>query len=366
MSFPLLPNEDLIAANEDAAEFFRRRLFGGDATGPRSYLVERGFEVLLDDTRWRVGYAPAGWTTLRDHLAGLGYSDATLLAAGLTQHNRRGEPIDVFRDRITFGITNTHCQTVGFVGRRGPNASTLGPKYVNTKCTSLYSKSESLFGLSEARPMAPKQVVLAEGPLDAIAIDLAVDDPGGSVFATCGTALASTAANGILTRQPSAVVLAFDSDRAGQRAVWSAYRLLNGAADLRAATFGPGTDPAALLARHGPDAVLDSIRRAQPAADAIVDSHLQSWPAEKTGVESALSLLREVLTEVCQMRAQDVARQVGRLARTLPFDHETISIELVDAVAKMQPSRSRSPTHESNKTVRRSRESRVRSSCDRL
>ena len=97
----------LVAAHEDAAEFYRRTLLGPEGAGPRRYLTERGFGALLDQTPWTVGYAPPGWTRLRDHLTDLGYRDQTLLDAGLTRTSRRGTPIDSFRNRLTFGIRDT-------------------------------------------------------------------------------------------------------------------------------------------------------------------------------------------------------------------------------------------------------------------
>ena len=51
-----------------------------------------------------VGYAPASWTGLVDHLRTRGHTDTDLLAAGVAVTARHGRLIDRFRARITFPI----------------------------------------------------------------------------------------------------------------------------------------------------------------------------------------------------------------------------------------------------------------------
>jgi len=160
------------------------------ATDPARYLIDRGFEALLDEIRWTIGYAPPGWTRLRDQLTSLGYTDETLLTAGLTCLNRRGTPIDCFRDRLTFGIRDTNRQLVGFTARCSPHTPLHVPKYLNTRTTSIYDKSQVLFGLGEATDPDPGPVVLTEGPLDTVAADLAcIDRVRPRPLALCGTAV---------------------------------------------------------------------------------------------------------------------------------------------------------------------------------
>ena len=47
------------------------------AVRKKRYLSARGFAPLIDETPWTVGYAPPGWTRLRDHLTNLGYTHDT-------------------------------------------------------------------------------------------------------------------------------------------------------------------------------------------------------------------------------------------------------------------------------------------------
>ena len=75
-------------------------------------------------------------------------SDEELVDAGLAKWSRRGTLYDVFRERLVFGLHDTHGDLVGFVGRRAPGNED-GPKYLNTPETDIFHKRAVLFGLHE-------------------------------------------------------------------------------------------------------------------------------------------------------------------------------------------------------------------------
>lgn len=130
---------------EEAGRFFASRRPGSWV--PR-YLAERGFaeDIQLD---WSIGYAPAGWTTLTDHLRELGFGDPAIEASGLAKRSARGTLIDVFRDRAVFPVRSLDGTIAGFTGRAGPGAGKEVPKYLNGRETALYRKGRVLFGLRE-------------------------------------------------------------------------------------------------------------------------------------------------------------------------------------------------------------------------
>jgi len=348
MSAPNWSREQLIAANEDAATFYRRQLLGPDGEGPRDYLTHRGFHALLNETRWTVGYAPAGWTGLHEHLAELGYSDDCQLAAGLVTLNRRGTPIDRFRDRVTFGIRDVDRALVGFVARSSPAAPQSAPKYLNTPTTAIYNKSRLLYGAGEQadRLRQGATPVLVEGPLDAMAIELTstTSDNEHAGLALCGTALTDHHVDAALIGTPTKVALIFDPDRAGHAALRNAYDRLHSHVENLDAILPPtGHDPAETYERGGPAALRRNLGQARPAADIIIDLQLDSWPAEQTGAEADLARLRETAALIVQMADPDVARQGARLTHVLPFDHATIARELVEAVTRSRTLRTSAP-----------------------
>jgi DNA primase len=323
----------LVAAHEDAAEFYRRTLLGPEGDGPRSYLIDRGFEALLDQSRWTVGYAPPGWTRLHDHLTNLGYSDETLLAAGLTCLNRRGTPIDCLRDRITFGIRDAERALVGFTARCSPRTRSHVPKYLNTRTTAIYDKSQLLFGLGEVTHPDHGAIVLTEGPLDAIAVDLARIGPMRlRPLALCGTALTQNHRNAITALEPSQVILALDADEAGAQARENAYRVLRTTTDITALTRHNGIDLAETLERNGPEGVNTLLDNPRPAIDAIIDARLTTWPNRTDNAEAAIACLRSLARLLSDLRPADMARQATRLRESIQLPTAVISRELAEAI----------------------------------
>ena len=115
-----------------------------------------------------VGYAPASWTGLVDHLRTRGHTDTDLLAAGVAVTARHGRLIDRFRARITFPI-HDGLGVVGFTAR-DTTGHPDAPKYLNTPASALYDKSRLLFGTQHLPtgshdPQTITTVVLTEGPV---------------------------------------------------------------------------------------------------------------------------------------------------------------------------------------------------------
>lgn len=328
--------DQVLAANEDAAAFYRRTLLEPAATGPRQYLVGRGFEALLENPAWTVGHAPGEWTALHEHLNGLGYSDETQIAAGLVLHTRHGTLIDRFRNRITFGIRQPDHALVGFTARCAPGAQIGVPKYLNTPSTAVYDKSAVLFGLGET-PLEGRIPVVVEGPLDALAIHLA--DAGGQYtpLALCGSRMTSAHATLIGAAAPQTVILALDPDPAGHRGLANAYgELVPHVADIRGLALAPGSDPADLLAITGSRSLASQLAVSGPALDQIVDSRLATWP-DLDNAEARVSCLRGVAALLARLRPPEIATCAVVLQRRLNLEHETVATELAHAALAHSP-----------------------------
>ena len=194
---------------EEAARFFAARLEG---TSVPQYLATRGLDTDALK-RWRIGYAPAEWTALTDHLRELGFSDQALEASGLCRRSSRGSLIDVFRDRAMFPVRALSGQVLGFTGRAAPNAVANVPKYINNTGTALYSKGKVLFGLHENRDALRHGAVpvITEGPMDAIAVTRCGDGQYAGV-APCGTALTRDQVSAVVRAAPGSdqVIVLFD------------------------------------------------------------------------------------------------------------------------------------------------------------
>ena len=131
----------LYAANAAAARWFAGRLESAQGAEAAAYLARRGLD---QDTilRFGLGYAPDDRTALRRALEAEGYSEATLLEAGLlTRPDDGGASYDRFRQRVMFPIHDRRGRVVGFGGRALGEARA---KYLNTSDPPLFHNGERL------------------------------------------------------------------------------------------------------------------------------------------------------------------------------------------------------------------------------
>lgn len=160
--------DELLQALEAATLFFENQLGQNDTA--RKYILSRGITE-ASIKKWRIGYAPAEWRALYNHLLQLGFKKDVLVKAGLVKPVAEGvgkEPYDVFRDRVIFPLSDASGEIIAFSGRAlAPDAV---PKYLNSPDTLLFTKSEVLYGLDKAKEKVRKQnyAVLVEGQVDLV------------------------------------------------------------------------------------------------------------------------------------------------------------------------------------------------------
>lgn len=343
----------LIAAHASASDWYVQQLQAQPAdSGPRAYLASRGVDPTLTES-FQVGYAPGTWTGLTGHLRESGFTDGELLAAGLAFTSSKGTIVDRFRDRIMFPIRDEAGHPVGFLGRAAPGAGADVPKYLNTAATPVFSKSRSLFGLAEAaRALEGGAVpVLTEGPLDALAVTSAGRGRYSGI-ALAGTALTAEHVAALDRSVPLAVrgvVVALDSDIAGQNAALSTWPLLRQAEAWPVlARFPEGSDPADVSNFFGTAALRSALDEsaAHPLADAVIDRTIQArlgaYEEEARRSPSIrVAALRDVAPVVAGLPVEQVGRQVARLAHGLSLDVATVTGEVADAVSRADDARGR-------------------------
>lgn len=208
----------ILEMNRETANFFYRNLLQGQDKRGLQYAVQRGLTP-KSIKKYAIGYAPAAWDGLMKHLEGLGFTREEMLSAGLIRQNARG-CFDFFRERVMFPIIDLRGNVIAFGGRLIEGE---GPKYLNSGDTPVFKKSRNLFSLNFAKNANVKQLILAEGYMDVIAINQAGFE---QVVATLGTALTAEQAR-IMAQYATEVVLCYDSDSAGQNATHRAINLLS-------------------------------------------------------------------------------------------------------------------------------------------
>ncbi|NAZ84632.1 toprim domain-containing protein [Kineococcus indalonis] len=351
--------EAAMAAVADAAAFYSRQLSDPRVGRPaRQVLAARRLHVdAASSPADEVGYAPDAWDALYRHLRTLGYSDETLLAAGLVTRSRRGTLIDLLRHRITFTIHDLAGRPVAFTARafaeriaadeaKGKAAGRTTPKYLNSPDTPLWCKSEVLFALGCPRVRAALAdgavPVLVEGSVDALAVTAA--GRGRHVgIAPCGTALTAahlqaleqvlveTGTSGGLAER--GLVVAFDADRAGRAAAARAWTLLRERGvwpdELRLA---PGADPAATWAGD-PDALTGALSNAEqhPLQETLIDDAVAPFTSRMHEVESQVAAVRAAVAYLRDTPAELIGAGILRVVLATGVDADFVITEILDA-----------------------------------
>ncbi|MDX1649541.1 MAG: DNA primase, partial [Myxococcota bacterium] len=256
----------LYQANQAAQALYREALHADAGREARAYLARRGIDRSLAE-RFGIGFAPDRWDAVTGVLARERIPAEAGERAGVLKRRERGGHYDLLRGRVTFPIHDVRGRVVGFGGRA--LAEGQEPKYLNTPESPVFRKRESFYGFPAAlEPMRrADRAVVVEGYFDLIALHRAGI---GEAVATCGTALTEEHARN-LRRRTRNVVLLFDGDEAGQKAMGRALEvLLPQGLRVRAAVLPPGLDPDDLLAGEGPEALARRVDAAPPARDRVI------------------------------------------------------------------------------------------------
>ena len=323
----------LVEANLAAEEFYSAQLADSpEAAVGRRFLAERGFDA--DAARmFGVGYAPKGWDVLVKHLRARRFTDDELEAAGLAKPGQRGL-LDRFMGRLLWPIRDISGDVVGFGARRLFDDDRIEAKYLNTPETTIYKKSQLLYGLDIAKKEIARraQAVIVEGYTDVMACHVAGVP---TAIATCGTAFGSEhvkVLRRLLMDQNSfhgEVIFTFDGDAAGQKAAQRAYddQDQNFTTQTFVAVEPDGLDPCDLRLQKGDEAVRELVARRVPLFEFAVRSALDRHDLESA--EGRVAALHAAAPAVVRIRDRALRHEYGRrLAGWLGMDVETVMTAL--------------------------------------
>jgi len=203
----------ILEINREAAKFFHSYLMSEQGKWGLNYLTGRGLSIATIK-HFGLGVAPDDWSMLCNYLRRKGFNDEDMVLANVASKSQKGTYYDRFRNRIMFPLIDLRGNVIAFSGRRRPD-DTESAKYVNTSDTLVYKKSLNLFGMNFAKNHCEERVILVEGNMDAVSLHQAGFTNAIALF---GTALTTEQVK-LLSRYTKEVVLALDSDAAGQKAV---------------------------------------------------------------------------------------------------------------------------------------------------
>lgn len=241
----------LLKLNVEAARFFYRNLVCTSAA--LKYLSDRQ----IDDAtkkKFGLGYASSA-NSLYKYLSGLGASKNEMLDAGLII-DKSGKVFDRFFSRIMFPIFNIYGRIIGFGGR---SLNDSKPKYLNSPETILFNKGANLYNINLACKSNEKSLILTEGYMDTISLYQAGFK---NVAAVLGTALGIKHAR-LIKNHFESVILLFDSDEAGVKAVLRAIPILNSVGlDVKVLQVENAKDPDEYIKKFGAHAFSDLLAKA--------------------------------------------------------------------------------------------------------
>jgi DNA primase len=314
--------EELYQLNKLTAAFYRHCLTHADtAVTARRYLEKRQIQPVAGE-RFGLGFAPPGWHQLTQILKQKGISLEAAENLGLVGLGDNGF-YDRFRERLIFPIFELKGNIVGFGGRVFDNSH---PKYLNSPESSLFHKSNLLYGLYQAKETMRRthQAIIVEGYLDVIQAHQAGFT---QTIASLGTALTREQVK-IIKRYASEAVLAYDGDPAGQNATQKGMELLQEAGlEIKIIRLPDGHDPDSLIREAGPAAFQALLERRINMVEYKINTVISKFDLQAP--EEQAAAVREVLPHVAAVTS-NIAREayVRQISRALGVSETAIFNEL--------------------------------------
>ncbi|MBI5407919.1 MAG: DNA primase [Nitrospirae bacterium] len=280
--------EILLNMHKDAAAFFRQHLSKSEKA--KGYLTRRG----LDDKTQKVfslGYAPKTWNALLTYLTNKGYGPDAIRQAGLATQSAKGF-YDTFRDRVMFPIYDLKGDVIAFGGRSIDGDE---PKYLNSPETIIFNKRRVLYGLHRAKDAIKEtgNVLFMEGYLDVITAHM---HGFSNAVAPLGTAFTQEHGK-LIKRFVEDVILVFDGDAAGRKAVKSAANiLLESGLNVKILAFPDNEDPDSFLRKNGSEAFQHLLE--SPLS--LIDFFMQQKGDKRLIAREALETVSRVSDKILQ------------------------------------------------------------------
>ena len=200
--------------------------------------------------KFELGYSLDKWDSLYKFLIKNQFSDDNIIKAGLILENNN-KKYDRFRNRVIFPIHNLSGKTIAF-GARILTIDKKQPKYINSPETSLYIKSNILYGLYQSKNEIRKldNCFLVEGYTDVISLfQIGIEN----VVASSGTSLTTNQIK-LISRYTKNITILFDGDKAGIAASLRGMDLiLENDMNVEIVSFPEGDDPDSYSKKVGKD-----------------------------------------------------------------------------------------------------------------
>ena len=262
--------------------------------------------------RYEIGWAPDSWDAFATSVPRNFQDQRDAAALGLVAQRKEKRGVyDRFRGRIMFPVYAIGGKIAGFSGRTLSNDKET-PKYVNSSESSIFKKSDLLYGLHQAQKSIRSLdiALLCEGQVDVITL---AQHGFPNAVAPMGTALTENQCR-LISRFTKRVVLLYDGDAAGRKAALAGVGLLLQAGiSGRVVQLPDGSDPDSYLKTHGANALQALIESSPALFQAALQHTVASYDGTIPGATRVIQQLAPLLAMVPVPEERN--RYVAEIAR---------------------------------------------------
>lgn len=314
----------ILEMNREAARFYHSVLLSPEGKVGYDYYIGRALSAATIN-HFGLGFAPNQWDALLKHMRAKGYQPAELVDAGLARKGQKGY-YDNFRNRVMTPIIDVLGNVIAFGGRVLDDSK---PKYINTGDTLVYKKTNELFALNFAKDSKEDALILCEGYMDVIAMHQAGFT---NAVAGCGTALTTEQVR-LISRYAKEVILTYDADEAGQKALQKAMTLFDQTdVKVRIPALVGGKDPDEIIRTYGRDKFKGMLEGASNETEFRLLALRRQYNLATT--QGKIDFIGGALQILATLPPVEQDLYVSRLSEELGVERQNMKVQLQDLVVR--------------------------------
>lgn len=319
----------ILEINRESAKFFHSYMMSEQGRAGLEYFLNRGL-TKKTITKFGLGYAPDSWDSLLKHLKSLGYGIGEMVDAGVVKVGRNNNYYDTFKNRVMTPIIDVRGNVIAFGGRVLDDSK---PKYVNTSDTLVYKKTNELFALNLAKDSGKDTLILCEGYMDVISMHQAGFT---NAVAGCGTALTSEQVR-LISRYANEVILAYDADEAGQKAVHKAMNLFKTTdVKIKVPKFVGGKDPDEIIKKLGRDKFKGMLEGATNDTEFALLEIKDKYDISTT--QGKIDFVGDALKVIASLQPVEQDLYLSRISNELSIEKSSLKLQL-STIVKLRKNR---------------------------
>lgn len=314
----------ILEMNREAARFYHSVLLSPEGKVGYDYYIGRALSAATIN-HFGLGFAPNQWDALLKHMRAKGYQPTELVDAGLARKGQKGY-YDNFRNRVMTPIIDVRGNVIAFGGRVLDDSK---PKYINTGDTLVYKKTNELFALNFAKDSKEDALILCEGYMDVIAMHQAGFT---NAVAGCGTALTTEQVR-LISRYAKEVILTYDADEAGQKALQKAMTLFDQTdVKVRIPALVGGKDPDEIIRTYGRDKFKGMLEGASNETEFRLLALRRQYNLATT--QGKIDFIGGALQILATLPPVEQDLYVSRLSEELGVERQNMKVQLQDLVVR--------------------------------